>query len=408
MKILKLTPELPERAGTGGGRRAWELVTGLVDHGHEVAIGSVARADQGSAVRALTDRGIRVAIPVRPEPQWREALQGAARSPRTVGVLAGHAFHRWQASVFAAQLVAPLQELLASWTPDVVLIEHDWAMNELARLVPAGLPMIAEFQNVSYRIHAAAAQHAAGARRRAYERREARLQERELSRLPGAVIAASACSAEEASEITARLGVPCAVVHNGADTQALGELPLAGGHGGLLFSGSLGYPPNADGAQWLAREVLPRVQRQRPGVKLMIVGRNAPSAVQALASDDVQIAGFVPELEPVLADAEVYVAGLHSGAGTKLKVVEALAAGRPLVATPVAAEGLDLIDGEHALIAEDADAFGAAVVRLLEDRELAAQLASAGRAHVAARFSWSAAVDALHALLLETLPPASD
>ena len=96
-----------------------------------------------------------------------------------------------------------------------------------------------------------------------------------------------------------------------------------------------------------------------------------------------------------LAASQVYVAGLLSGAGTKLKVVEALAAGRPLVATSVAAEGIPLEHGVHALIADGADAFAEATVTLLRDRELAARLASAGRELVQERLSWDAAVDVL-------------
>lgn len=399
MRLLMLTPELPDRDGTGGARRCWELVVGLTTRGHQVTVGSVAYRDQQPAIEAMHRQHVETVLAVRPEPQWREALAGSARSPRTLGVLARESFHRWQSAIFASELAAPLTTWLSTHQVDVALIEHDWAMAEFGRLLPADIPTIGGFHNITSRMHARAAESNTGVRRR-FEAREARRQAADLERLPRSMVAATACSASEADEIVRRTGLPCAVVPNGADTAALAAIPAGGGTpGALLFSGSLGYPPNADAARWLATEVLPRVRRRHPEARLTIVGRDAPASLTALASDAVHLPGFVPDLEPVLADAAVYVAGLLSGAGTKLKVVEALGAGRPLVATTVAAEGLELTSGTQALIADGADAFAEAVTALLDDPALAARLAEAGRAHVATAFSWDAAVAALDAQL---------
>jgi glycosyltransferase involved in cell wall biosynthesis len=406
MRILLLCPEIPELAGTGGARREWEIVKGLQRRGHELVVGSVARRDQADAVEALQARGVETIVAVRPEPQWKEALLGGLRAPRTVGVLAKESFHRYQAAIFAEEMRAPLAAWFAAHTVDVALIQHDWAMSEFGALIPPSVPTIGGFHHIAL-MHQRAAETAEGRARQLFEKREARLQAADMRRLPQSMVAGSACSAVEAASFTEFSGLPCSVVPNGADVEALSTVPTGGGTpGALLFSGSLGYPPNSDAGIWLASEVLPRVQRAVPEAKLTIVGKNAPESLQALAAEDVHLTGFVPELEPVLEATQVYVAGLLSGAGTKLKVVEALAAGRPLVATSVAAEGIEIEHEVHALIADGADAFAAAVVRLLQDRELAERLATAGRAYVTDHLSWDAAVEVLHQQLGELLPAA--
>ncbi len=401
MRILHLCPEIPELHGTGGGRREWEIVCGLHDRGHEVTVISVGRRDQQGAVDALRAKGIEAIVAIRPEPQWKEALLVGARAPRTLGVLATGAFHNYQGAVFAEEIRRPVERWLqAGGTADVALVQHDWVLGPFAKLLPASMPIVGGFHYQAL-MHQRAAETTTGLRRH-HELREARKQADDMRRLPANVVAGAACSQTEADAFTEQSGLPCAVVPNGADTGALAHVPLAGGEPGkLLFSGTLGYPPNADAVTWLVKEVLPRVQREVPEATLTVVGRGAPAAVEALAAPDVIMTGFVPEMEPFLEAAQVYVAGLLSGAGTKLKVVEALAAGRPLVATSVAAEGIEIQDGVHALIADGPDAVADAVVRLLRDRELAAKLASAGRQMVQERLSWDAAVDAQVAQLRE-------
>ncbi len=408
MRILHLCPEIPERAGTGGGRREWELVCGLQDRGHEITVAAVVRADQQDAVDHLRARGIEVIAAVRPEPQWSEGLWAALHAPRTLWIAARHSFHRYQASVFAAELRAPLRAWFAAGgKPDVALLQHDWAVSEFARLLPPSIPNVAGFHHIAL-MHKRAAETTPTILGRAFQRREARKQRDDMRSLPSSTIAGSACSQVEAHAFTELSGLPCSVVPNGADVGALAGLPLAAGEpGNILFSGTLAYPPNADAAVWLATDVLPRVQSARPEATLTVVGRGAPPAVDALAAPDVLLTGFVPEIEPYLESAQVYAAGLLSGAGTKLKVVEALAAGRPLVATSVAAEGIEIEHGVHALIADGPDAFAGAVVRLLEDRDLAERLAAAGRALVAETLSWNHAVDVLDAQLREIVPRAA-
>src|SRR5262245_5207623 len=149
----------------------------------------------------------------------------------------------------------------------------------------------------------------------------------------------------------------------------------------LLFAGNFIHPPNGDAIRFLARDVLPRLD---PAVRLCIVGHGAP----ALPDARIDTVGPVPDMRPWLAGAAVVVAPVRFGTGMHGKIVEALAMGRPVVTTPLGAEGLGATDSRHLLVAEDGASFAAAVQRLLADPALAASIGTAGRALVESRFDW--------------------
>jgi GT2 family glycosyltransferase/glycosyltransferase involved in cell wall biosynthesis len=172
----------------------------------------------------------------------------------------------------------------------------------------------------------------------------------------------------------------------------------------LLFVGGYRHPPNVDAALWMAREIFPKVQAQLPGIVLNLVGADAPPEVLALGElPGVHLHGFVPDLGPLLEGARVGVAPLRYGAGVKGKVNHSLAHGQPMVATLCAVEGMHLTDGVDVLVADDAEAFAAAVVRLHEDRALWQALSAGGLENTRRHFS-PAAVRATLRTLLASLP----
>ena len=120
----------------------------------------------------------------------------------------------------------------------------------------------------------------------------------------------------------------------------------------LLFVGNYEYAPNQDAARILVERVLPRVRQALPDARLQLVGANPPGWLQALAADHIEVSGRVPDVAPYLARATVFVCPLRMGAGLKNKVLEALAMGIPVVATPLSVDGIAVRDGESALIAE--------------------------------------------------------
>jgi glycosyltransferase involved in cell wall biosynthesis len=163
--------------------------------------------------------------------------------------------------------------------------------------------------------------------------------------------------------------------------------PALGERRDVLFLGSFTHEPNVDAAGILVREVMPRVWERAPDTTVVLVGQHPPSSVTALGGPRVEVAGHVPDLDPYWARSRVMVAPLRYGAGVKGKILASLAAGVPVVTSGVGNEGIDLVDGRQALIAETPPVMAEHVLRVLSDAGLARELAREGRRHLAERFS---------------------
>jgi O-antigen biosynthesis protein len=167
----------------------------------------------------------------------------------------------------------------------------------------------------------------------------------------------------------------------------------------VLFVGGFEHPPNVDAVTYLVREVMPRVWLRRADVSVTIVGGSAPHEIKELATSRVDVRGWVADLQPLLDSARTMVAPVRFGAGVKGKITQGLAAGLPVVTTPVGAEGLGGQDGENMLIGDDAEALAERIVRVIEDDLLWRSLSSGGRELVAR----SCSLEVLDARLSETL-----
>jgi glycosyltransferase involved in cell wall biosynthesis len=161
----------------------------------------------------------------------------------------------------------------------------------------------------------------------------------------------------------------------------------------LLFVGSFIHPPNVDAALRLVRAILPRVRRARPEVKLEIVGGCPPAELLALRSDAVGVTGWVPSVGPHLDRAAVVVAPIAIGGGARVKVLEALAAGKAVVASRLAAEGIGARAEEELIVTDDDASAAEAIVRLLGDESARRQLASRARAWALRELSFTKMAD---------------
>lgn len=171
----------------------------------------------------------------------------------------------------------------------------------------------------------------------------------------------------------------------------------------VLFVGGYAHTPNVDAALWLAREIMPKILAARPEARLVLAGSRPPAEVLALAGHGVEVTGFISdeELARRYAEARVAVCPLRIGAGVKLKVVEAMQRGLPVVTTPVGAQGLPGVRSVSD-VAADAEALAAAALRLIGDDALWRARAEAQQAYVAARFSPAAMQAGLEAAFAET------
>lgn len=394
-RLLYLSPEFPDPEGNGGEVRLFKLIEGLAQRETTVRVVAPGPADKIARGSALERRGVELRAVTRPASRVREALQATVADPRIGARAFTRSWMAWQADVYRHEMREQVADALAEpW--DCVVIEHDWAL-DWARSVPSRLPVGLVFQNLTDSLLSRQASTQSGiSGLRA--RRDARIARLEIDRRIGRVSQAFACSETDAAEVTSRWAVPCAVVPNGADVEDLAAVPDSGRlPGRLLFTGTMSYPPNAQAAQWLADEIFEKVRARRPDATLAIVGRNPSAAIRALASrPGIEVPGRVPDLRPWLTQAEVVVAPLLAGSGTKLKVIEAMAAGRPVVATPIGAEGIEAEMGRELEVAETAEQFAAAVVELLADSSRARRMGGAGRELAARLYSWDASATAMH------------
>ncbi|MEA2146067.1 MAG: hypothetical protein QOG59_1654, partial [Solirubrobacteraceae bacterium] len=139
------------------------------------------------------------------------------------------------------------------------------------------------------------------------------------------------------------------------------------GRAGLVFVGNFHHAPNVDAVLDFHATTWPIVRRLVPDLGLTLVGTAPPPEIEALGDDSITVTGWVPEVTPYLRDALISIAPLRYGAGVKGKIAEAIAAGVPVVTTPIGAEGMEMVDGKHALIATAPEDFARAIARLHED-----------------------------------------
>jgi glycosyltransferase involved in cell wall biosynthesis len=183
---------------------------------------------------------------------------------------------------------------------------------------------------------------------------------------------------------------PVSVVRNGVDLDYFSE-PAGNVRepDSLIVTGKMSYHANIAMTLHLAREIMPLIWKQRPQVKLYVVGKDPTGDIQKLAEDPrIVVTGTVPDLPPYLAKAAVALAPLVYGAGIQNKVLEAMACGVPVVTSPRAVAALEIEPGRDVLVAEGTGQFATAVLRLLDDASLRAELGRAGRAYVETHHNW--------------------
>jgi glycosyltransferase involved in cell wall biosynthesis len=198
-------------------------------------------------------------------------------------------------------------------------------------------------------------------------------------------------------------GIPVYLAPGGVDCDAIQPLPPENGKG-ILFVGSFQYFPNADGAQYFVNQVMPEVLKRCPDAVFRLVGRQPDAQIMALQNlPSVVVAGQVDELTPCYRAAQVCVVPLRSGGGTRLKILEAMAYGRPVVSTTIGAEGIDVEHNRNILLADRPAEMAEAVCRVLNDPVLAHRLAEEGRRLVEARYAWKSIADTMYARYVQML-----
>ncbi|MFV9505027.1 MAG: glycosyltransferase [Oscillochloridaceae bacterium umkhey_bin13] len=394
MKILFLAPYPPFPPRGGGALRMFHLIKGLAEQ-YNVTLLSF--APNPAAVQAMAPLRAFCQVVTVPSPAPRRLTQRALTTlasplPDLVLRNASRAYAEALSRLVAAERFEVVQAASLEMAPYA--------------LQARGLgPLLALDQfNAEYRLQQRAA--LADLRRGALPGGlYSLIQWRKLARYERSVLRAfdlvSVVSEEDrlALERLARRA-RIVVVPNGVATAQVRPGAVRGDLGAatIVFTATLDYRPNIDAARWFVNEVLPLIVARRPDARLLLVGRAAGAAVQALASDQVELVGEVPDVRPYIDGSAVSVIPMRIGGGSRLKLLEALAMEAPVVCTPMGAEGVvGLRHGEHLLLARSPAAFAEAVLGLINDPRLGQVLGRAGRAHVQAHYDWQLLVPRLMA-----------
>ncbi len=423
--VLYIAPSVPYAPSTGGVTRSYHLVqaaTAVADV-TLLSMGASGAPSGDAETRRTVDATIEV-VPGASKPRSRtlpgrigdlSALARAVREPNPY-MRGRYDVHIIRDSVARA---------LAAGAYDLVVVDGPELSAVLAATVRAwGGPSLAglELHSIAYRRQSAlqkAAWIAETARtahsplfrllRRAKQtvvevndRRAAYLLEEEDREVMATYRAVFAVSDDEAEVLRAAFptGAPVAVVPNGVDLPYFAATApsldietsarqAAHGKETIVFTGALSFHPNVDGVVWFVETAWPLVHARCPDARLLIVGRSPAPAVAALGGrHGVSVYPDVPDIRPYLAAAALAIAPLRLGSGARLKILDALAAGLPVVSTTVGAEGLALVHDRDLLLADEPDAFAAAVLALLDDPARAHALAQQGQDVVRRLYSW--------------------
>lgn len=395
MRVLLLTPSLPYPPHQGGAIRNYGLLRGLHEAGHTVCLLSFhddSLDPKTTPLAQLCEWIDTVPVPERSksdrlrdmilsgQPDLARRLESAAFRERLTTRLTNESFDLVQ---FEGLEMTPYLALVRKLQPtarccyDAHNAEHtlQWAIFHVDRHVPDRLPAAAYSM----------------------------LQARRIQRYERAVCAQVDCviavSEEDAAALRPfRTDRRVSVVPNGIFTERYSDDSprLDVGPNMLVFTGKMDYRPNIDAMRWFADTVLPLVQEAVPDVRLYIVGQKPHQSLESLRDQPhIEITGWVQDVQPFLQAADVYVAPLRMGSGTRLKILEAMAAGCAVVATTVAAAGLNNAAKRSLILADDERAFAQAVVALLNDPQRRTALGQAAQADVRSLYDWNKLIPCL-------------
>jgi glycosyltransferase involved in cell wall biosynthesis len=387
-RILFLIPHLPYPPHAGGTLRSYGMIDGLARRGHSISLLTFAEPDQQpidqTPLSSMCNPAIAIPAPVR------------SMQDRLGDLLAGHAdmARRFWSPVFAAAL----RDLLRHQTFDVIdlYLEMTGYLPIIRQYAPSTM-VVYDALNAEYDLQWRIATRDLRVLSRwplaAYSiiqaNRLARL-ETDLCRSAQHVLACSGADAKKLGALrhtTPVSVIPNAISVDGYQTGIL--LPAEIPHPALVFTGKMDFRPNVDAALWFVDDILPIIHLHDPAAHLTIVGQKPHQRLEAIQDrPGVTLTGYVPDIKPYLRAADVYIAPLRMGSGTRFKLLEAMAMGKAIVSTQLGAEGLDIEHGRHMLLADTEQSFARAVIALITDQSLRQELGENAARLVRERYDW--------------------
>jgi sugar transferase (PEP-CTERM/EpsH1 system associated) len=391
MKVLFLSPYMPYPPQSGGPRRFYGLLSEL-GRRHDVSlIAFVAPGEDREAAEEASREFCSEVVTVESTRVDRALDRRRKRGIQLRSLLSAHRYERLIYHDAAFQRA--IDEMVARVDFDVIVTE--FAPMASYRL-PRSARLVLDEHNIEYDILRRTAAAERTSIRKLYNwanylklRREERATWKQFD---GITLTSERDEKVLQHDVGERR---TAVIPNGVDTEFFRPSASPVEADTILFFGAINYYPNTEGLLYFLDEVFPRVKRERPEARLKIVGQLPPAVIMDRAGEDVVVTGLVEDVRTYIEKAAVVIVPLRIGGGTRLKIVEAMAMGKPIVSTHLGAEGLEVGDGEDILLADTAEDFAEQVVRVLSDGELAERLGKAARERAEATYTWKGAVERL-------------
>jgi glycosyltransferase involved in cell wall biosynthesis len=387
VRILIIAPGLPYPPIWGFGIRVNQFLR-LLARRHRVSLLTYEEPDEEEKVRAVAALGVEVHTVPR-----AKSTDRAKRGAQLSSLFSTSSYQR--RSSYSAAMQARLDELTGRERFDVIQIES----SQLAGFhFPPGSAIVLDEHNIEYELLYRMYQTEGSPARRLYNRLEyAKFRHEEIDtwrRVSGCVMT----SARE-QEIVRQLApdTPTIVGANAVDVDFFTASDRPASPDRIVMTGLMHYRPNIDGAVYFVQEILPRILTARPDAVFTIVGAGATDEVRRLAGPHVVVTGTVPDVRPYAHEAGAFVVPLRMGGGTRLKVLEGLSMRKAVVSTSVGCEGIEVVHGEHLLVADEPQSFADAVLRVLGDPGTAERLGARGHQLVAERYKWESVVERLEA-----------
>lgn len=402
LRLLLLLPVSPLPVFSGGRLRMLEVMKRLALRHEVTAISFWRSAEERAGLQTLAAQWPLQVIGVPyTGPEGSAALSVLAARAQAAGRGWPGAVASWQQPA----MYRAIDQVIARQRIDLIQVEFTF-LSQYALPYPR-IPRLLITHDIFSVSFGRRAQLAAAWRQRWRLQRQAR-QWRRYERAIYPTFAAVAMMSEQDAAL-ARQIAPAAnlvILPNGVDTTALLPGKIRGNPQRLLFIGSPTHPPNLDAARWLLTAIWPDLQRRHPHLTLTLVNLDHPD-VHACAGSGVEITGRLPDLTPIYHQADIALAPLRAGSGTRLKILEAFAFGVPVVSTSIGCEGIAATPDQHLLVADSAAEFAAAIERLLADEPLRCHLAGQARTLATTRYDWEEIVrqhEAVYHTLLTPTP----
>jgi glycosyltransferase involved in cell wall biosynthesis len=404
MRILFVTPYLPSPARFGGQRRLEGLMRSLAKR-HELSLLSFNATDPYTQLSLDATRSYCAEVVTFPDMDFLDNRHKRLLQARSIV-----SRHSYEHLLLARrrEFMARLQSFVDSQRFDIVQVEFcQMAAFRFAQSPGRRYRTLLDEHNIEFDIIRRTADAEVGKARQAYSAvnwRKLRREERGAWRRFDGVTVTSQRDAGELQKLEPQ--TPLRVVPNGVDIEQFQPASGEPEPDNLLFFGAMNYYPNQDGIRFFVEQVLPLIVRRRPTAKLWIVGPGSDD-LKPLRGPHVEVTGFVDAVEPYIDRAAAVVVPLRLGGGTRLKIVEAMAKAKAIVSTKIGAEGIDVRHQEHALLADEPQAFADEVERVLSDAALRQRLGAAARQLAVDRYSWPALVSDLEGFYEQLLqkPP---